>query len=339
MVRTGRPALVFIAWGIPPGRPSDIAAQLGGEAWCLNHPRSWPVPIRYLLYTAETLAYLLLRRPRALIVTNPPILPGLFAVLYARVAGATMLLDSHPGGFGAQGDARSARVQSLHRWVARRAESVLVTTEEWASIVRSWGGVADVTHEAPPPWNVPPPRELESPPTILCVCVFAPDEPVDELLKAAALLPHAKFEITGDTARCPGNLLRGAPANVTFTGFLRGVDYARAIEGSSMVVALTTEPTSVMRAACEAVYAERPLLISDWPALRQAFPHAQAVDNVATSIATGVRHVLDHYDEFCAAAPAARALQHATWASQLERLRRRIPPSTTVLHSIPSTRR
>lgn len=339
MVRTGRPALAFVAWGIPPGRPSDIAGQLGGEARCLNHPRSWPVSIRYLLYTAETLTYLLVRRPRALIVTNPPILLGLLAVGYARVTGATMLLDSHPGGFGAQGDRRSARVQSLHRWVARRATSVLVTTDEWASVVRSWGGVADVTHEAPPAWSVLPVGRLKSPPTVLCVCVFAPDEPVDELLRAAALLPDVRFDITGDTARCPANLLRGAPRNVTFTGFLRGEDYARAIGRSSMVVALTTEPTSVMRAACEAVYAERPLIISDWPALRQAFPHAWAVDNVATSIAAGLRHVLDHYDEFCAAGPTARALQHATWARQLHSLRRRIATSTTSLGVIPSTGR
>ncbi len=320
----GRRPLSFIAWGIPSGRPTEMAAQLGGEARSLNLPSSWPVLVRYMLYTAATLAHLLIRRPRALIVTNPPIVPGLIAVVYARLTGASVLLDSHPGGFGAQGDARSARVQVLHRWAARRVASVLVTTEDWADLVRSWGGVADVTHEAPPIWNLAPPPRLKAPPRVLYVGIFGRDEPVQHLVAAAELVPEAEFHVTGDPARCPPQLLQDPPPNVTFTGFLRGQDYQAAIEEANLVVTLTTEPTSIMRAACEAVYAQRPLVVSDWPALRQTFPHAAFVANSPQGIAAGIRQVIDHYDEFCAAVPEALAIQHTSWTEQLHRLERRL---------------
>ena len=83
-----------------------------------------------------------------------------------------------------------------------------------------------------------------------------------------------------------------------------------------------------MRAACEAVYAQRPLVVSDWPALRSAFPHAAFVANSPQAIAGGIRQVIDHYDEACAALPGALATQHTSWAEQRDRLERRIrrPP-------------
>ena len=88
------------------------------------------------------------------------------------------------------------------------------------------------------------------------------------------------------------------------------------------MVALTTEPTSVMRAAYEAVYARRGLVVSDWPTLREVFPLAQHRSNDAEALADGVRAALA--EDPAAAddrAGRARALQHERWAQQLDAMR------------------
>ena len=74
-----RPAVAFIAWTPTPGRAIDIAAALGGEARpfyfrCIVNRRL--IPVRYLMDTLRTALYLARRRPRAVVVTHPPIFPG-----------------------------------------------------------------------------------------------------------------------------------------------------------------------------------------------------------------------------------------------------------------------
>ncbi|MGH9043947.1 MAG: glycosyltransferase, partial [Acidimicrobiales bacterium] len=131
--------VAFVAWGSVPGRSEEIARALGGRARCFFPPRTSrpPAAVRYVLSALATVAWLAKERPNAVIVTNPPVFAGLVAYICSRVLGAPLVLDSHPGGFGVQGDRISARLQPMHRWLARRAEAVLVTDETWRSKVES----------------------------------------------------------------------------------------------------------------------------------------------------------------------------------------------------------
>ncbi len=76
-----------------------------------------------------------------------------------------------------------------------------------------------------------------------------------------------------------------------------------------------------MRAAYEAVYANRPLLVTDWPALRETFPLAVPVRNTADSIAEAVADTLDEYDSQLMLLREARRLQEQRWSDQLDDLR------------------
>ncbi len=167
-----------------------------------------------------------------------------------------------------------------------------------------------------------PPRAR---PIVLFVGVFADDEPVADVVEAARqLLDVADVHITGDSGRAPDGLLEQAPANVQFVGFLEPVAYRRALADADVVLALTTEPSSMIRAAYEAIYAERPLVVSDWPALREAFPYAVHVAGDANGIAVGLRAALEQLPRLRADAIAARAQQDQRWAAQVARLREAI---------------
>ena len=112
---------------------------------------------------------------------------------------------------------------------------------------------------------------------------------MEQAVKAGALVPEADLLITG-RLMSPPELKAIAAQNVSFVGFLPAAEYQGLVRLADLVMGLTTEPTSVMRCAYEAVYAEKPLVVSDWPLCRgKLFPFAVAVANDAASIAQGVR--------------------------------------------------
>jgi len=325
--RPGRPRapVAFVAWGAVAGRSVEIADALGGHAYVLFPPvegRRPPPLVRYAVGSLLTLAYLVREDPGAVVTTNPPVLLGLIALAWARLRGIPFALDSHPGAFGRQGDRVSARLLPVHRFLARQAAVTLVTAEPWVETVRKWGGRGLVVHEAPGPWASlnRPSREAEGRRRALLVARFAGDEPVGSAVAAAALVPEIDLLVTGRLEDRPPELAESATPNVSFVGFLPAASYQTLVAESDLVVALTTEPTSVMRAAYEAVYARKPLVISDWPLSRELFPFAVAVANDPASIGEGLRHAISSLPALEDRANEACELQTARWESQLAAL-------------------
>ena|GEM_PF-580119 len=327
---SGESGLLFLAWTPISGRSAEIAAALGGEAYCdfdRRLTRRWLVPLRYALSAVRTVRYLARTRPTGLIVTNPPLLPGLLGYWWAKRHGVPIVLDTHPGGFGAQGDRVSERLQAPHRWLASRVDASMVTDEHWVALLESWGGRGIIVHEAPPTWTVEPAGPITGRPRILFVGTFGGDEPIDVLFAAARLVPALDLHVTGDPRRCPAALRDDVPENVTLTGFLQQDAFSAAVEDADVIVTLSTEPTSVMRAAYEAIYAGRPLVLSDWPGLRRLFPSAVRVANEPAALAQGLERAVAERDQLLAASEEARAAQLERWSSQLATLRSVLQPA------------
>jgi hypothetical protein len=319
-----RPNVSFLAWSSVVGRSRDVAAALGGEARCfysLRIVRAPLVPLRYGVDAVRTATYLITRRPRSLIVSNPPIFPVLLAMAYGRLTGSPVVLDSHPAAFGENGSRAGRLFKPFQARLARGATTTLVANDDLRIEVESWGARADVFHEAPPTWEVAAPRPLAARPQIMLVGILAPDEPLAAAVEAAGHVPEIDLLVAGDERKVPSAIREAASENVSFIGFLHGEDYRRALEGADVIVVLTTNPTAAMRAAHEAVYACRPLVTSDSTFRRTLFPFAVHVENTATGIAAGVRRALDHHAELVDAAPQARQAQEERWEGQVAALR------------------
>ena len=153
-----------------------------------------------------------------------------------------------------------------------RAALVLCTDERWCEEVRSSGGNEMVVHEARVTGTARPVRH--DPMRVLVVGRFTADEPIAEVVEAARMVPDCQFSLTGEPNRCPPEARAVLPPNTTLVSVMGPNDYRRAVADADVVLTLTTEPTSVMRAAYEAVYARRPLIVSDWPIDRVLFPQA-----------------------------------------------------------------
>jgi glycosyltransferase involved in cell wall biosynthesis len=314
-----------VSWGTIAGRSAEIAEALGGRAYTifpLAEGKRLHATVRYVIGTVLTLAYLVREDPSAVVTTNPPVILGLIALGWARLRGIPFALDSHPGAFGRHGDRVSARLLPLHRFVARRASVTLVTADAWVETVHDWGGRGLVVHEAPGHWGSmkPQTRRAASRPQVLFVSRFSRDEPVEEAVAAAALVPEIDMLVTGRLEDLSADLAAQAPPNVSFVGFLPPERYEALVAATDLLVALTTEPTSVMRCAYEAVYARKPLLLSDWPICRELFPFAVAVSNDAESIAKGLKHAVEVLPELAERADEALELQTSRWQAQLTAL-------------------
>ena len=158
-------------------------------------------------------------------------------------------------------------------------------------------------------------------PRVLFSCVFAKDEPVAEVIEAARALPDVDFRVTGDTRRATGIDLDAVPPNVALTGWLDQEAYAAEVDSAHLVLALTTEPTSVMRAAYEGAFARRPLVLSDWPALGALFPEAVFVANTAQGIEAGLIRALSEYEELRVFTTIVERNTLRRWVSQCTSLR------------------
>jgi glycosyltransferase involved in cell wall biosynthesis len=312
--------VAFVAWTTRTGRAEELAAALGGVARLFTGgglKGRATAPLRYVINAAQTARWLLRLRPRAVAVQNPPTPAAYLVAAYARLAGVPLLLDSHPVAFGRKQSRLWGALVPLHRRLARRADLVLVTVEDLAAEVRAWGGRAQLVHEAPPATAMaggePPERDGVR---VLFVGVFAPDEPVAAVVEAAAAVGEATVAITGDVADAPPGLVEGAPPNAEFVGFLGPAAYAEALRDADVVMVLTTEPTSVVRAGYEAVYAHRPLIVSDTPVLREVFPHAVHAGPSAPELAAALRRAVAELEALRAIAPRARSEQAERWEGQ-----------------------
>lgn len=285
-----------------------------------------PAPVRWLLSARETIARLestFGAQTRLVVVQNPPIFAPLLAWAWARFRGVPIVIDSHPASFGVRQRLWRWFVP-LHRWLARRVAAVLVPSDELADVVSRWGGLAVVVHEAPP-------EELEfggladhgpseaAEAEILVVAVGAADEPVEVALQAAKSTPGTRWAITG---RREAYSSLSVPANVVLTGHLAFDVFAERLRAAAVVVSLSTDRTTVSRAAWEATLVGKALVISDWPVAAEAFPNALRVANEPELLASAVQRVLKERAKYEGASREATERLAETWASQRSQILR-----------------
>lgn len=310
-----------IAWA-PYSRMSDtFARELRGKLYCIHYLRfqSPPhAPLKYILQAFRTLRVLFKERPKAVHVQNPPFVSGLVVYLYCRVSGAKFVLHYHSAAFGHMWD----WALPVQTFLARRAVTNIVTNQHWADIVRSWGAHALVMVD--PFLDLPQGEPFAVKPgfNVAFVCTFAPDEPVEAVVRAAALLPEAHFYITGDTRKKPASFFASAPSNVTFTGFLNpNREYPGLLRTADAIMVLSTRNYTLQLGGCEAVAVGKPLITSDWPYLREVFPKGTVyVSDSAESIRDGILAIQERYEELAKEIVTLRQESRREWDTRLGQL-------------------
>jgi len=282
------PKMTFIAWIAHNRRSQLIADKFQMKLHLIQSLKRWYFlsPLRYVLQTIKTLIILIRERPRIIFVQNPPIFAVLVVYLYARLGKAKYIIDSHTGALLAPWWKWSL---PLHAFLSRRAITTIVTNKHLEAMVKEWQANTFIIADIPTTFPQGKAFPVNGKFNVAVINTFSPDEPIGQVLEAAASLPDVEFYITGDPIRAKKTFLQNHPANVQFTGFLPDQEYIGLLRTVQAIIVLTTDNHTMQRGACEAVSLGKPIITSDWPVLRSYFDKGTIhVDNSSQSIREGI---------------------------------------------------
>jgi glycosyltransferase involved in cell wall biosynthesis len=279
----------FIAWTHNSRRSDLLAEHLGASMHRVSLGSSRGVlsaPIRYSAQTYCTWRILEQERPDLVLVQNPPIFCALTARLYARRHNARLIIDSHTGAFLSP---RWRWSLPLHRVLSRAALATIVTNPALERKVRAWGATPFVLAHTPGKYPEGAPYPFAAGFNVAAVTTFDWDEPIDVLFAAGAALPTVNFYLTGDSRRVSSRLFAQKPANLHLTGYLPYERYVGLLRGANAVLDLTTQNHTLLMGGFEAVSLGTPLIVSDWPILRDYFTDGTVhVANTVESLRAGI---------------------------------------------------
>jgi glycosyltransferase involved in cell wall biosynthesis len=320
---------LFIVWGAFQGsrRSEQIAKRFGIDVEYVYFTTKQGLlyaPFKYAYQAIATLVLLARRRPDVVFIQNPPTFAPLFVYLYGLLSNTKFIIDTHTG---ALIYPQWQWTLPLQRFLSHRALTTILTNEHLAQEVASWGANSFVLEDPPMAIEIPKPMPLEeSTLNVVMVSVAYPDEPVAEMVEVARNLPDMDFYITGDftNSKYFQDVVRNAPANVHFTGFLRE-DYFALLEAVDVIVCLTTDDHTFQSGANEALWLGKPLITSDWPILKRYFNKGTIhVANTVESIQRGLLEMQQNLADFQVGILTLQEERRRQWYEKAEILLRLI---------------
>jgi hypothetical protein len=289
-VNHATPALI-VAWSSVIQRYEGLAPLLGAEIEHFQSHDGWHPLLRYADMGCRTLCMLFRRRPAALLVMLPPFPLLLLAVGWAKATHVPIVLDLHSAVFERRTWAWALRPTL---WLARGRDLTLVSNEVHLKRLTTFGVRAAILHEV---FEAEPRRHQSGDRRyVLMPASWHDDEPIGEVYRAAEKLPGVDFIITGRPRTAPT-----PPANVTLTGYLLRDEYTTLLANAGVILALTKNDNTMQAAGYQALTWHRPLVTSDYPALREFFRDAATYARPSgDSIAEMVRTVLADRETFAA---------------------------------------
>lgn len=319
-----RPSRIWITWERQ-RRSIEMAKRLGCELRLFESPS--PYLLRAIQLGFRTLMTLA-RRPRVVFVQNPSIVLAAIVVFMRPLFRYLVVVDRHSN-FKLH-TAHSKHPQwllfhALSRYTVRGADLTIVTNERLAGLVQRWGGRAFILPDPLPDLPHAIRRELAEQ-TVVCVSSFGSDEPIAEVLAAAAEVGGSvRIVITGNPAHLPESLRRSAPENVRFSGFLAEPDFQQLLASCDAIMALTTQPHTLLCAAYEAVALCQPLILSDQEELVAYFTRGCVpTQNDGASIARAVAVALARKDALIEESRLLKAELERSWSKQFAELQDRV---------------
>lgn len=321
---TVRP-IVAIVWA-PPGygaRSHAFSKWLNAREYYIHYlkfRRPIYAPVKYIFQWIKTWLVLVRERPDFIYVTNSPPMAGLCVCVYCMFTHSQYVLDTHPPVLFTR---KWRWSRPLVRFVARRAVVNVIDQERFGLLFESWGARVVILQDPPETiaTNVNASDGNSNSLEISYVGTFSGDEPVDIVIETARQVPDVTFYLLGKKSRAKQQWLESAPDNAIFTDYLLGDDYWKHLMRSRAIIVLTTHRYSLLGAAQDGLYIDKPLILSDQPVLREYFTKGVVfVPNTAQGIIKGLKNLLEdeeRYKREIAELHRERALQWETNFRQL----------------------
>lgn len=326
-----RDETLFMVWGPPSHGPRSqvFARELGIKELHFVHGTTkrgaWVAPYKYSYQAVKTLLLLFQKRPRVVFIQSPPSFAVLFVYLYCVLTNGRYVIDAHSD---ALLSPYWTRPKWLHRFLARKAVTTIVTNEHFQEMLTAQGANAFILRDIPTTFPEGGSFPLNGAFNVVVVNTFAADEPLPEILSAAENLEGVKFYVTGKKSRAGENFPTSYPDNVHFTDFLPNENYYALLTGSQAVMCLTTRDHTMQRGACEALSLGKPIITSKWPLLETYFNKGTVhVDNSVHGIRDGVEMMRGAYGRYQSEIKQLQKEQQQEWHTKIALLTKLIQQS------------
>lgn len=314
---------VFIVWSRYHRRSELLADHLGATLHYIYDNQKGQLrhlPIRYLAQAFQTWGILRREQPDIIFVQNPPIFAVLVVAIYARYHGARYVIDSHTGAFH---DRKWRWSVGLLREISRGALATIVHNPLQEKIVNRWGCRYYVLDDPVRQFDGAEKFSFAEQFNAVVVSSFGPDEPLEILFGAVAGLPTITFYVTGDYSRADSALLSKKPDNCRLTGYIPYSQYMGLLEGANVIIDLVTNGDTLLCGAFEAVSVGTPLIVSDWPILRECFPIGTVfVSNTIHGVREGVNRALREQSQMRQEMLLLREQHQVAWMHKFRGLQR-----------------
>ena len=314
--------IIIIGWQPLSRRSQTFACQIQAPLYLIHFFKfKFPLiaPMKYIFQAIKTFWVLRRERPDFVIVENPPVFLPLVAFVYARISRTHFIIDSASGVFL---ESKWKWLNFLFRFSARRAFLNIVTNDELCNTLKRWGTRGFVLEDCIPYFPPTQPMKLKDGFNVAVINTFSYDEPIEEILLAAQRLPDVNFYITGNTIYAKKDILKNTLSNVTFTGYMEEPrPYFSLLRAADGIMVLCTVDNTLCAGMYEAVSVGRPLIASDWGAIRRFFNKGTVhVRNTSEDIIKGITSLKKNTSRFEEEMAALQKEARDKWRQKLSKL-------------------
>lgn len=271
----------WIAWETQ-RRSQTLSRSLGYRLRIFDHERLGL--FRYPWSALRTLALLVAERPSLVVVQNPSMVLAALTCACKRLLGFSLVVDRHSNFLLSPGAAKGAKgargiwgwkrrvFLALSRYSIRNADITIVTNPEIAARVERDSGRPFILPDPYPDLAIAPRPPGRAVARVVFVCSWADDEPIREMMEAAAeLRGEVVMYVTGRPKAAYSGMLEKRTDNFLPTGFLSDAEYFRLLAEADAVAVLTTQASTLVCGAYEGMAMGKPLLLSGSDVLRRYF--------------------------------------------------------------------
>lgn len=264
---------------------------------------------RYVRSIKETISIINKEKPEIIVVQNPSIILALLAISLKYFFKYKIVVDAHNSGLFPITSWLQIIANKIQAW----ADLTIVTNDQLKKVVESHKGKAIVLPDCLPVISATGGYSFEGRANIVFICTFSVDEPYQEVLQAAVMIPQdVMIYITG---KYHGKVDPSTvPLNIRLLGFVPDEEYLSLLSSADVIMDLTLWEGCLVCGAYEAVSLSRPLILSDTRALREYFSKGCVyVKPTASSISAGIMKALDDRQRLIEEMKVLKACLHDRW--------------------------
>jgi glycosyltransferase involved in cell wall biosynthesis len=290
---------IFISWIPSSTRSQLLANEFNAKAFYVKYlakKNLFHTFARYFIAMFHTVFILYKTKPKFVFVMNLPVFLPMVVYLYTRInTDAHYIIDSHSTMFNRTIWKKFIPVMKI---VYRKSFLNIAHTDYDAKTFESWGVKTAVMYNDFCSYASYEKAQLHTDNNIVVIASYSPDEPIHEIILAAEELQNIHFYITGSAESAKRFGIGKVPKNVTLTGFLPVEEFIGLLKSADAALILVNTDNTMQAGAWEALSCETPIIITDWPLLKTAFPMgAVYVKNSKTGIQDGVTRLFKNKNQ------------------------------------------